>query len=123
MCSYTPVEFKRLNTVAMTFILSAKINHFIQQNICNYAPNCRIAFAKKTSFGSCTENQFWYQQFDLRQNRRFRGGQRSVHFDAAGICLFYFRTMKAMNFQEVITSILTENFKDHNLLAFELTSN
>ena len=72
--------------------------------------------------GSYTENPFWYQQFELRQIRILTGGQPSVDFDAADNCCLYVPTMKAMNFQDDIPSFPIDNFKDHYVLVFDLTS-
>ena len=69
--------------------------------------------------GSYTENPFWYQQFDLRQIRILRRGQSIVDFDAADNCRLYVTTMKAMNFQDDISSIPIDNFY---VLVFDLTS-
>ena len=71
---------------------------------------------------SYTENPFWYQQFDLRQFRILRGGQPIVDFDAADNCRLYPTKMKAMNFQHDIPSNPIDNFKDHYVLVFDLTS-
>ena len=71
--------------------------------------------------GSFTENPFWYQQFDLRQIWVLRGGQPIVVFDTADNCLFL-TTMKAMNFQEDTPPIPVDDFKDHYVLLFDLTS-
>ena len=70
MLAYTPVEFNYLETLAKIFIIPARQYQFIQENIFNKDPVCRIAIAMKTNSAftvSCTENPFWYQQFDLRQ--------------------------------------------------------
>ena len=72
--------------------------------------------------GSYTENPFWYQQFDLRKFRRLRGGQPIVDFDAADNCRLFVTTMKAMIFQDDNPSISIDNFKDHYVLVFDLTS-
>ena len=72
--------------------------------------------------GSFTKNPFWYQQFDLRQISIFRGGQPIVHFNTADICRLYVTTMKAKNLQDNIPSIPVDNFKDHYVLVFDLTS-
>ena len=72
--------------------------------------------------GSFTENPFWYQQFDLRQIRILRGGQRIVDFDTADNCRLYVTTLKAMNFQDDNPSIPIDDFKDHYVLVFDLTS-
>ena len=125
MLAYTPVEFNYLETLAKIFIIPARQNQFIQENIFNSAPVRRIALAmnKNSSFtGSHTENPFWYKKFDLRQIRILRGGQSIVDFDAADNCRTYVTTMKAMNFQDDIPSIPIDNFKDHYVLVFDLTS-
>ena len=72
--------------------------------------------------GSYTEHPFWYQQFDLRQIRILRGDQPIVDFDTADNYRLYVTRMKAMNFQDVIPSIPSDNFKDHYVLVFDLTS-
>ena len=125
MLAYTPVEFNYLETLAKTFIIPAIQSQLIQENIFNNAPVRRIAIAMNTnsSFtGSYTENPFWYQQIQLRQITILRGGQPIVDFDAADNCRLYVTTMKAMNFQDDIPSIPIDNFKDHYVLVFDLTS-
>ena len=89
MLAYTPVEFNNLATLAKTFIIPARQNQFIQENIFNNAPVRRIAIAmnKNSGFtGSYTENPYWYQPFDLRQIRILKGGQPIVVFDTADNC-------------------------------------
>ena len=125
MLAYTPVEFNYLGTLAMTFIIPARQNQFIQENIFNNAPVCRIAIAMNTNSaftGFYTENPFWYQQFDLRQIKMLRGGQPIVDFDAADKCRLYVTTMKAKDFQDDIPSIPIDNFKDHYVIMFDLIS-
>ena len=125
MLAYTPVEFNYLETLANTFIIPARQNQFIQENNFKNAPVRRIAIAMNTNSaftGSYTENPFWYQQFGLRQIRILRGGQPIVDFDAADNCYLYVTTMKAMIFQDDIPSIAIDNFKDHYVLVFDLTS-
>ena len=125
MLAFTPVEFNYLETLAKTFIIPARQNQFIQENIFNSAPVRRIAIAMITNSaftGSYTENPFWYQQFELRQNRKLSRGQPIVDFDAADKCRFYVFTMKVMNFQDDIPAIPIDNFKDHYELVFDLTS-
>ena len=72
--------------------------------------------------GSYTENPSCFQQVELRQIRILRAGQPIVDFIAADNCRFYVTTMKAMNFQDDIPSILIDNFKDHYVIVFDLTS-
>ena len=125
MLAYTPVEFNYLESLAKTFIIPARKNQFIQENISNNAPVRRIAIAMNTNSaftGSYTEKSFWYQQFELRQIRILRGGQLIVDFVAADNCRLYVTTMKAMKFQDDIPSIPIDNFKDHYVLVFDLTS-
>ena len=105
MLANTPVDFNYLETLAKTFIIPARQNQFIQENIFNNAPVRRIAIAMITNsafIGSYTENLFWYPQFQLRQLRILRGGQPIVDFDATDNCRLYVTTMKAMNFRDDI---------------------
>ena len=121
MLAYAPY----LETLAKIFIIPARQNQFIQVNIFNNAPIRRVAIAMNTNSaftGSFTENPFWYQQFDLRQFRILRGGQPIVDFDTADNCRLYVTTMEAMNFQDDIPSIPIDDFKDHYVLVFDLTS-
>ena len=125
MLAFTPVEFNYLETLAKTFIIPPRQNQFIQEIIFNNAPVRRIAIAMNTNSaftGACTENPFWYQPFDLRQIRIFRGGQAIEDLDAADNCRLYITTMKAMNFQDDIPSIPFDNFKYHYEQVFDLTS-
>ena len=125
MLAYAPVEYNYLETLAKTFIITARQNQFIQENIFNNAPIRRIAITMTTNSAftdSFTENPFWYQQFDLRQIRILRGGQPIVDFDTADNCRLYVSTLKAMNFQDDIPSIPTDDFKYHYVLVFDLTS-
>ena len=123
--AYTPLEFNYLETLAKTFINAARQNKFIQENIFSNSPIRRIAIAMNTNSaftGSYTENPFWSHQFELRQIRILRGGQPIVDFDAADNCRLYVTTMKAMNFRDDIPSIPIDNFKEHYVLVFDLTS-
>ena len=89
----------------------------------NYMETLAIAMNSNSAFtGSFAENPFWYQQFDLRDIRILRGGQPTVHHDTTDNCRLYVTTMKAMNFQDDIPSIPVDNFKEHYVLVFDLTS-
>ena len=123
--AYAPVEYIYLETLAKTFIIPARQNQFIRENNFNNAPICRIAFAmnKNSAFtGSYTKNLFWYQQLDLRQIRILIGGQPIVDFDTADNCRLCVTTMKAMNFQDAFPSTPIDDFIDHYVLVFDLTS-
>ena len=77
MLIYAPVEYNYLETLGMTFIIPARQNQFIQENIFNKAPIRRVAIAmnKNSAFtGSFTENPIGYQEIDLTQIRILRGG-------------------------------------------------
>ena len=114
MLAYALVEYSYWETLAKTFIIPARQNQFIQENIFNKAPIRRVAIATNTKSaltGSFTENSFWYQQFDLRQIRTLIGGQLIVDFDTADNFRLYVTTMKAMNFQDDIPSIPIDDFK------------
>ena len=120
MLAYTPVGFNFLESLAKFFIIPARQNQVMQENIFNKAPVRRIAFAMNTNSeftGFYTINPVWYLQFDLRQIRILRGGQPIVDFDAADNCRLYVTIMNAMNFQEDIPSIPIDNFKDHYVLV------
>ena len=120
-----PVEYNYIETLAKTFIFPAPQNQFIQENKFNNAPIRRIAIAMNSNSaftGFFEKNPFWYQQFNLRDIRRLRGGQPIVHHDTTDICRLYVTTMKAMNFQDDVPSIPVDNFKDHYVLVFDLTS-
>ena len=123
--AYVPVEYNYLETLTKTFIIPKRQNQFSQENIFSNVPIRRIANPMNTTSaftGSFTGNPFWYQQFDLRQIRILRGGQPIVDFDTVDICRLYVTTMKAINFQDDIPSIPIDDFKDHYLLVFDLTS-
>ena len=120
-----PVEYNYMETLAKTLITPARQHQFIQQNIINNAPIGRIAIAVNSNSaftGSFAENPFWYQQFNLRDIRIARGRQPIVHHDTTYICRLYVTTMKAMNFQDDVPSMPVDNFKDHYVLVFDLTS-
>ena len=125
MLAYSPVEYNYLETLAKTFIIPVRQNQFIQENIFNNAPIRRIAIAMNTNSaftGSFTENPYWYQQFGLRHIRILRGGQSVVDYDTSDNCRLYVKTMRAMNFHDDLPSIPIDNFKDHYVLVFDLTS-
>ena len=89
MLAYAPVEYIYLETLAKTFIIPARQNQFIQENTFNNAPIRRVAIAMNTNFvftGSFSENPFWYQQSDHRQNRILKEGRPIVDFQTADKC-------------------------------------
>ena len=60
--SYAPVNCNCLETLAKTFIIPARQNEFLQQNIFDNAPIRRVAVEMNTNSaftGSFTENPIW----------------------------------------------------------------
>ena len=103
MLANSPVEYNYLETLAKTFIIPARQNQFIQENIFNNAPIRRIALAMNTNSaftGSFTKNPYWYQQFGLRHIRILRGGQSVVDYDTSDNCRLYVTTMRAMIYRQ-----------------------
>ena len=122
--AYAPFKYNYMETLAKTYIIPARKNQFIHENIFNNAPIRRMAFARNSNSaftGSFAENPFWYQQFSLGDFGKLRG-QPIVHRDTTDNCRLYVTTMKAMNFQENMPSIPVDNFKEHYVLLFHLTS-
>ena len=78
MLVYAPVEFNCLKILTKLFIILAKQNLFSGEKDFRIVPVRWIAIAMITNSaftGSYPENQFWYHQFDLRQNRRLASEQ------------------------------------------------
>ena len=123
--AYGPIQYNYMETLAKTFIIPARQNHFVHENIFNNAPIRRIGIAMNSNsafIGSFAKNPFWYQQFNLRDIRKLRGGQSIVHHNTTDNCRLYVTPLKAMNFQDDIPSIPVDNFKDHYVLVFDVTS-
>ena len=103
--AYAPVEYNYMETLAKTYIIPARQNQFIQENIFNNAPIRRIAIAMNSNSaftGPFAESPFWQQQIDVRDIKILRGGQPIVHHDTTDNFRLYVRTMKAMNFHDDI---------------------
>ena len=114
-----------METLAKTFIIPARQNQFIRENIFNNAPIRRIAIAMNSNSaftGSFAETPICYQQFILRDIGILRGEQPIVHHGTSDNCPLYVTTMKALNFQDDNPSIPSDNFQDLYVLVFDLTS-
>ena len=125
MLAQIPMKYNFLQILVKTFIIPARQNQFIQEKVFNIAPLRPIAIATDTNSAfnsSYTDNPSWHQQFNIRRERTLRGCQPIVDFDAADNCCLYVTTEKAMNFQSNFPSIPIDNFEDHYLLLFDLTS-
>ena len=119
------VHYNYMKTIARTFIIPSRQNQFIQENVFNNAPIIRIAVAMNTNsaaVGSFDENPYNYQQFYLRELRIIRGGIAITSLDTTSPCRPYVTTMKAMQFNENFPALPMEDFQDHYILVFDLTS-
>ena len=91
----------------------------------NNAPIRKIAVAKNSNSavaGSFLENPLNYQQFHLRELRSIRGGRAIISSDSTSTCLTYVTRMKAMQFYEDFPALSMEDFQNHCILVFDLTS-
>ena len=121
--AYAPAEYNYMETLAKTYIIPARQNQFVQENVFNKAliRPINIELNSNSAFtGSFAEKPFWYQQFNLRDIRILRGGRPTVHHDTADNCRSYVTTMKAVNFQDDTPSIQVDIFKDYYVLVFDL---
>ena len=120
-----PAQYNYMETIARTFIIPSCQNHFIQENIFNNAPIKRVAVAMNTNSavaGSLHENPFSYQQFHLRELRIIRGGRAIVSLVTTSSCRPYVTTKKAMQFNEDFSAHPMEDFQNHYIQVFDLTS-
>ena len=116
-----------MKSLAKTFIIPARQNQFIRENIFNNDPVHRITIACNTNSaftGVYVENPFRHQQFGLRQNRIFIGCQPIVDVHAGDNCSLQVRTKKTNqeNFPNNIPSIPIDKFENHYVQLFDLTS-
>ena len=114
-----------METIARTFIIPSRQNQFILKNLFKNAPIRRVAVAINTISavaGSFHENPFSYQQFHLGELGIIRGGRATVSLDTTSPCQPYVATMKAMQFNEDFPALSIEDFQNHYLLVFDLTS-
>ena len=72
--------------------------------------------------GSFHETFFSYQQFHLREHRIVRVGRAVVSLDTTSPCRPYVTTMKTMQFNEDFPALHMEDFQNHYILVFDLTS-
>ena len=72
--------------------------------------------------GNKQENLFHYQKFGLREVRIVRGNQTIVEMNCVNDYRPYITTMEALKFKEDGPNVKIENYPDHYLLFFDLTS-
>ena len=103
------------------FYHSCKTRRNLSRTLFSDAPVRQIVVSMLTCSafnGSFAENTFWYQNVYLGQFKKRRGTQPNVNFEAVGNCRPYNTTMKALNFQVEIRSILINVFNEHFVLVF-----
>ena len=116
-----------METIARTFISPSGQNQFIQENVFNIAPIRRVAIAMNTNsvfVRHFQSNLSHYKIFGLREVRirTVRGGRAIVSLEKTNDCRAYVTTMKAMNFNEEIPALPNQQFQNHYILVFDLTS-
>ena len=72
--------------------------------------------------GSFHEKLFNYHQFHLRELIIIQGGRAIVSSDTTSPCRPYVTTMKAMHLNEDFPAPPMEDFQNHSILVFDLTS-
>ena len=124
-CLHTLLWSSNSETLAKTFTIPDRKDEFCRENNFNNAVAHQTAIAMNTNSaftGFYTEYSFCYQQLDLREIKIITRGQPNVDFDGADNCGLYVTTKKAMNFRDDVPSLRIENFEDHFVLVFDLTS-
>ena len=120
-----PAQYNFIETIARTFIIPNNQNTFLQENVFNNAPIRRLAIAMNSNSaftGSSNKNPFSYKDHGLREIRILRNGQPVIQMNTMDKCRPYVTTLKAMNFNEDVPSIPFEDFENHFILVFDLTS-
>ena len=110
--------------LAKTFGIPNGQNQYIHENIFN-APIRRLAIALNinTAFtGSLKTNPFHYQKFNLRSNRIVWGSHVVVDLDTTDKVQSYITTMRALMFDEDGAGIPLEDYPEHFVQVFDLTS-
>ena len=109
-----PAQYNYMETIARTFIIPSRQNHFIQEIMFNSAPIRGVAVAMNTNSavaGSFHKNPLSYQQLHLRELRIIRAGRAIVSLDTTSPCRPYVTTIKAKQFNEDFSALPMEDFK------------
>ena len=72
--------------------------------------------------GSFHENPFNYQQFHLRELRNIRVGRAIVSLDTTSHRRPFLTTMEVVLFNKNFPALSMEDFQNHYILVFDLTS-
>ena len=120
-----PARYNYFEQVPKTYIIPRGQNQFIQENVFNNGPirSFGIVMNENSAFtGNKQENHFHYQKFGLREVRIVRGNQTIVEMNCVNDYRPYITTMEALKFKEDGPNVKIENYPDHYLLFFDLTS-
>ena len=111
--------------LAKSFIIPSGQNQYIHENIFDNAPIRRLAIAMNvnTAFtGTLKTNPFHYQKFGLSSLRLVRGSQVVVDLDTTQNVQSYITSMRALKFDEDGPGIPLEDYDNHFVQVFDLTS-
>ena len=120
-----PARYNFSEVLAKTFVIPNGQNQYIHENIFNNAPIRRLAIAMNTNTaftGSLKTNPFHYQKFNLRSIRIVRGSHVVVDMDTTDNVQSYITTMRALKFDEDGPGIPLEEYPEHFVQVFDLTS-
>jgi len=126
----TPACYTFTETEAKTFIIPAGQNNVVRENAFNGRSVRCVAIAMNTNEnfnGSRFSNPFHYQSFGLTRVAIFNQATRLVDIkinprDQNGHVQLYYNTLKALHFQHDGPDVDLEDYKDHFVMVFDLTS-
>ena len=119
-----PARYNFSEVLAKTFGIPNGQNQYIHENIFN-APIRRLAIALNTNTaftGSLKTNPFHYQKFNLRSIRIVWGSHVVVDLDTTDNVQSYITTMRALMFDEDGPGIPLEDYPEHFVQVFDLTT-
>lgn len=108
------------------FSIASGLNQFKVENIFNNAPIRRLVLAMNTSAAfrgsNLGTNPFHYQKFGLERIKLVRGTQVVVDLDTTDNTEAFVTTIRALKFDEDGPGVEFQDFDNHFILAFDLTS-
>jgi hypothetical protein len=120
-----PARYVYSESRGKTFIIPGGQNLFIRENIFNNEPIRRLVIAMNTNAdftGALTTNPFHYQKFGLREVKIIRNGIPLVSLNTQNDVYAYRTTLKSLNFTHDGPNIFLEDYPNHYILVFDLTS-
>ena len=120
-----PARYNYFEQIPKTYIIPRGQNQFIQENVFNNGPirSFGIVMNENSAFtGDKKENPFHFQKFGLREIRIVRGNQTIVEMNCVNDFRPYITTMEALKFKEDGPNVKLEDYQNHYLLFFDLTS-